>query len=118
MGASCKEGFYYTFFHMLYLYGKNHYFCFSSLMTLWNFLTARGILPTFTGVREAHTHFWHSLSQCAFCMKHFFPLGLSHSPIEYAIHYTTDTPNVLKMFKLTTASTGICLSFYKSSGII
>lgn len=36
-------------------------FVFPPLMTLWNFYQAEGILPTFTAVREAHTHFWQPL---------------------------------------------------------
>lgn len=80
MGASCKRGFITHFFICFTCMARIITFVFPPLMTLWNFFKARGILPTFIGEREAHTHFWQSL--CAFCMKHFFPHALSHSPIE------------------------------------
>lgn len=93
MGASCKRGFITHFFICSTCMARIITFVFPPLMTLWNFYKARGILPTFTGVGEAHTHFRQSL-----CMKHFFPHALSHSPIEYA----TATQNVvLKMYHLT-----------------
>lgn len=75
-------------------------------------------LHSLTGVREAHTQLL-AVSLCAFCMKHFFPHALSHSPIEYAIVYATATQNVLKMDYLIVLRfiVRICLSFQKSCAI-
>lgn len=61
MGASSKRGFITHFFICSTCMARIITFVFPPLMTLWNFYKARGILPTFTGVREAHTQFWQSL---------------------------------------------------------
>lgn len=83
---------------MFYLYGKNHYFCFSSPDDTLEFLSSRRDF-TYIHCCKRSPHSLKAASLCASCMKHFFPV-LSYSPIEQATEYTPVLQNVLKLYHL------------------